>query len=78
MFNFWDEYKKDHEKAVNFYTTWTVAYATFRALAMRLGLCETTKDIFGIWGLEGFACGAISFLLIAPYIRTYFKSRASQ
>ncbi len=78
MFNFWDEHQKHHEWAVNFYTTWTISYAAFIALSMRLGMVEKTRDIFGAYGLEGFVCGAITFVLIMPYVKTYFKSRDSQ
>jgi hypothetical protein len=78
MFNFWSEYKKDHEQTVNYYATMTVAYVTIKALFIRLGLCEPTKDIFGSWGMEGFVIFSISFIFVAPYIRTYFKNRDSK
>lgn len=78
MFNFWDEYKKDHDQAVNLYATFSIAYVAIKALSVRLSLCEPVKDIFGVFGMEGFVWGAISFIFICPYLRTYFKSRDSR
>ncbi len=71
MFNFWDEYKKDYNKAINFYAIWIIAYLVYKALSVRMGL---SKEIFvGPWDIELFILCAITFIFIAPFIRTYLK-----
>lgn len=77
MFNFWDEYKKHVEQAAYIYTGYTLAFATTHVLWIKFGLKETC-DVFGSFGVENFVMFSLTFVLVGPFIRTYFAMKSSQ
>ncbi len=77
MFNFWDEYKNGVAQAAYIYTSYTLAFSTVHVLSVRFGFKESC-DVFGNFGIENFVMFSLTFLLVNPFIKTYFTMEKSQ
>ena len=77
MFNFWDAYKKNVDQGIRPYIIYTLAFAIAHVIWIKIGLKEAS-DVFGSFGIENFLMCSLIFLLVGPFIRTYFAMKSSQ
>ena len=74
MENFWNEYKKNVQNAINTHTAYTLSFATAHVLWVKFGLKEAC-DVFGSFGISNFVVFSLTFIFVGPLIRTYLESK---